>query len=389
MKSLFVEDIFVAFANLVSLGQIRMQPHDRSAVYNFTQDIHSGKQFTEKQGAFIVKILYKYRNQAKEKLDYEEALNNPAWKQPFRVIDKSKKVWVESDELNKPWILLKFPFDLKDDYEIEFANFQRGMHKWDADRKLRKISLFDCNFLQVDQWVKKHKFEIDNTYEYVSSIIEETFDNADQFKKYSYIDKNNVVLKNAPDDAIDYFEKNKTGVVEKDLLLAKSMSYSYEGNPTSIAEKISSLDNNQFWIKSLEEFLEFAMETDYKICFILDRASDDIEWLNKLVHILDKMQIEKSLFRVCFRKDNKDSPDFNKWVSKNNFGGKISTAKFLIFNHKPAKWLFKDNNDVIIYASNGLYPSTDSITGALLAHSPFVFYVGDFKPTMKEHIVEL
>ena len=390
MKSLFVEDIFVDFIDLISSGSIRMQPHDRNAAYNFYQDILLGKQFTEKQGQFIIKILFKYRKQAKDFLDYETAIENPAWKQPFRTIDKSKKAWVEIDEISKPWICLKFPFELKDAFEQEFVELPRGVNIWNPDRRIRQISLYDCNIMQVYKFITEHKFEIDDSFMDAYSYVEEIWQNQEYYTKASYIENNSVHLENASVDALEYFDKNKTDNIDNDLILAKLMSFPYKGTVSNRVEKIASSKHNEFWIKDLAEFIHFSFQINCKVCFILDRASDTIDWLTNLSKVLDNMNFDKSLFRVCFRKDNKQYPEFNSWISEQGFGGKIASAKFLIFNHKPAKWLFKNENDVIIYASNGLYPTTDSTTGAILNNAPLVFFVGDIKPTAKkDRVIEL
>ena len=112
--------------------------------------------------------------------------------------------------------------------------------------------------------------------------------------------------------------------------------------------------------------------------------------MKELKKCIDSNKYNPNDFRVCFRANNKDDPEFNNWVRDNKFGGKIEGAKFLIFQHKPAKWLFKQENDVIIVATNNLMPSTFGLTRDLIESSPIVFYVGEIEPSRgKRTIVEL
>ena len=96
-------------------------------------------------------------------------------------------------------------------------------------------------------------------------------------------------------------------------------------------------------------------------------------------------------------KSNQYSFDFTKAlgtgylnvIRDNGFGGKIDGAKFLIFNQKPAKWLFKEEKDVTILASNNLFAGGQTMIRHLLKNHPCVVYVGDIAPTVQEELIEL
>ena len=78
-------------------------------------------------------------------------------------------------------------------------------------------------------------------------------------------------------------------------------------------------------------------------------------------------------------------------MSDNGFGGKVEEGKILIFNHKPAKWLFKEQENVKLLVTNNLYPATNSIAKDWLSSHPCVIYLGDIKPSelRGQKIVEL
>jgi hypothetical protein len=100
--------------------------------------------------------------------------------------------------------------------------------------------------------------------------------------------------------------------------------------------------------------------------------------------------MDKNLFRVCFRANKNDTSNLNNWVKDNGFGGKIDGAKYLIFQKRPAKWLFKDGFDATIVITNNIIQTSQTTTRLLLERSPIVLYVGDFDPTlMRKNIVEL
>ena len=383
MKSFtYIEDIFCHLIEEMRSNGVRMQYHDVSAAASFYTSIKSNKELTQNQGNYILKILKKYVNVSKPFFDYEESLKNPLWHKPFRVIDMSRKAWVEQEGSGSPWICLKFPFQLKDTFERDLIG--DGPYKkknlWDPNLKIRKLLLHDFNIVQVFEFCKNNDFEIDQTFIQCVDMIEEIWQNQENYKKFSTIDNGQVVLKNADEDSIGYFLKRNTGNISNDLMLAKNMGYVYCNTPSTTIERMASSYTNTFHIDQISNFLHVCYQLNGKVVIMLDRAGNPLEWMTQLAQEIDVNGYDRNDFRVCFRTNNTDDPEFNKWVSENKFGGKIESAKFLIFRHKPAKWLFKGENDVIIVATNSLYPSTSTMTRHLINNHPCVLYVGDIKP---------
>ena len=388
----YIEDIFLKFIDTMRYENLYMQPHDRSAAVSFYTKINEGQALTKKQADYVLKILNKYRNVLKPVYDYENMLELPQWRNPFRVIDTSRKVWIDKNFHGSPVVCLKFPFNLKDDFEKEFVTSEnsRGGGIWNPQKKVREMQLYESNLIQIQTFCRQHDFEFDSSFISAVESMEEIWNNENKFLPISIISNGTVVLQNANETTIEYFEGHKTGKISNDLLLAKNMGYLYSGKPKSFIEKIASSPTNKFWVKTMEEFLTLCYQTDGKVCILLERTSDGLDWIKQLAQNIDNLGYERSDFRICFRTSNKEDPEFNEWVSKNKFGGKIDSAKFLIFQHKPAKWLFKKENDVIIVASNDLIPSLNNVSRSLFKHHPCVINVGEFKPVKnKEDIIEL
>ena len=391
----YIEEIFVRFVDTASINRISMQVHDRNAAASFYQTLIQGDQITKNQAAYILKILNKYRNMCEPYYNYKPHLDDPQWKKPFRVIDNSKKVWIEEDEGRRLWICFKFPFQLKEEFDNEIDSTNdfnyRGQSIWDRNRRVRKLSLYDYNIIQIHEFCKQREFEFDDTFMEALSSVEEIWQNQNGYLKKSIVVNGSVELENAPEDAAIFFEEKKTNRVSSDLMLAKNMGYTYTGIPKNMFETIASNENNKFFCKNIEQFLELSYGVEGKVVLILERGEETQNWIRDLASKIDELGYDKKDFRVCFRSSNKENPEFNKWVNENNFGGKISDAKFLIFQQKPAKWLFKDENDVIIVATNELLPGMNSTARALFNNHPCVVFIGEFKPVKnyKEEIVEL
>ena len=390
----FTEDLFIDFLDTLESKFYSMQYQDRSAAHSFYDSIMQGKHFTEKQAQYVLKILFKYRKVVSDEIDYGNHMEMPQWKRKFRVIDNSKKVWVEEVDKTQR-IVLKFPFHFKTDFDdfIKEIRYNRDSeNRWDTERKVRTLSLYDYNLVLLKEFLKVNDFEFDHEFEDIIERVEEIYWDEKEYSKTSKVTEGTVELNNASPSAEVYFRKNKTSSVDADLILAKSMGHVFTGKTKKYnqwTKKIASSQTNQFWIKDVADFLRLSYTVDGRIAVILDRTSDVNSWLYTLSETIDNCGFDRNDFRVCFRANKHDDGSFNDWVRDNGFGGKIDGAKFLIFNQKPAKWLFKEEKDVTILASNNLFAGGQTMIRHLLKNHPCVVYVGDIAPTVQEELIEL
>jgi hypothetical protein len=383
---IFIEDIFTQFVDTVSS---RILQQDLAASHSFYSTIHSGGALTQSQGNLLVKILHKYKIQSiNAGFDYTEFLIDPKWKHPFRVIDLSRRVWVETEN-NTVWVCLKFPYQMKKEFETEFGDFKGAV--WDPERKLRKVELYQSNLVRIYEFAKENSFEIDDTLMIALADVEEIWERQDAIIPHSSIVGDFVLLHNYSEDVQEWWYKHWTQNVNSDLLLAKSMGYPYSGKPTTMIEKIAASESNAFWIKTPDQFLELCESIDGKVCIILDRVADLLAWLKDFARAVDQSGFDRNLIKVCFRADKSQNQELNTWIKENDFGGKVEGGKILIFNHKPAKWLFKDVEDVKLLVSNNLYPATSVLTKDWFNTHPCTIYLGDIKPSHSKdkRIVEL
>lgn len=386
----YIEDLFVRIIDIMDQNLLGMQYHDQSAARSFYNSINAGKDLTEKQGAYILKIIYKYRNSVRTFIEVEPYLEKPMWSKPFRVVDLNKEVWVEQGNIKTPLICLKFPYSLKDNFESVFKpNIEKG-HYWNAERRIRQINIYKGNIVEIQQWCVENEFTIDDSFTSCVDQIEEIWQERSSYEPHSVYENGEVQLVNCSEDTETYFLKKSNNNTINDMFLAKRMGYPLTNPNKSLAQQISSNRENTFWIKNVEQFLDLGYQVKGRIVILLDRASDALNYMIDLKKAIDNNKYDTKDFRVCFRTNNKDNPEFNNWVRDNKFGGKIDGAKFLIFQHKPPKWLFKQENDVIIVATNNLMPSTFGLTRDMLESSPIVFYVGEIEPSKgRKNIVEL
>lgn len=396
LSSPYAEDLFEKFCNLIDTKALSIQYQDLSPISSFHLKIISGGQLTKNQANYIIKLLEKYKNLAMMAgLDYRQDLANLKWKQSFRTLDLSKKIYIERNKNKSLDVCLKFPYQLKKEFEEEISPLTNNFLKtstWDPEDKIRRLSFYDYNLISLYEFASKHNFEIDESFLEALADVEEIWQHSeDLIPKSTLQNVADIELINANVEVQEYFYKNRTGNVVQDAFLAKSMGYPFDLQPVDPLMKILSSTENTFWIKENKMLFDIFKEISGKICILLDRASDSFDWIKKFVLDADQCDISRDTIKVCFRDSKDTNSGLNDWIKNEGVGGKVEKGRILIFESKPAKWLFKDINDVKILVTNNIYPPTNSLAKDWFSSHPCVIYLGDTKPTETkgQKIVEL
>ena len=394
LSSNFIEDIFVGFfEQVVSNNDTRVFGYDFNPALSFYQLLQNTNPPTQAQADYIIRILTKYLHLAKlQNYDYSPALVRPEWKQPFRVIDQSKRIYVEKDEHGIPVVCLKFPFQLKKEFDETIDNSPSFYAStWDADRKLRILPVYDFNLVQIHEFAKQHRFDIDVSFLSVLSDIEEIWSQEDTIIPSCEVVDGRVTIKNVSDETLAWWDEHTNGVIENDLLLAKHMRLKFLGEANSLIEKIANSSANNFWIKDIPKFLDLCNKIQDRIVIVLDRSYDAQSWVREFIAQVDSTSFNKSDIKVCFRSKREQENGFNEWIKEHDLGGTVETGKILIFDNKPAKWLFKEDHDVKLLVTNNLFPHTQTMTREWFDSHACVIHLGNIKPTpiKDQDIVEL
>lgn len=390
----FIEDIFLDFYQAAMSGSILLDQHEDSVASSFYFIILENRQFTAKQAAYLLKILKKHSiTSRKIGLDYDAELEDPQWKKEFRIIDNTKSVSVEKD-VDNIWLILKLPYALKEKLEkiVDHKSSFR-YSQWDSERQVRKISLYSCNIILLNDFFIENNFIRDESFMNVLSTVEEVWQNQESLLHRCRIVDSRVELLNASDSANTWWIENRTSDLYKDLFLAKSIGYylDLEGNPPRTdVEKICSSYAKSFRFKDIDKFFKFYNYINCRVAVILNKDKDSLSWTREFTKIATKY-VKNHEIKICFRLDKNEDQDFNQWIKDQGFGGKIDNGKIFIFLGKPAKWIFTQHHDIDIILSNTLYPIPSSITQDWMASHHCICYTSEYKAShlKDETIVDL
>jgi hypothetical protein len=387
-KIFFVEDILLEFCRLHLMHGFISNYNDYKVLTNFQMIIENKESLTQNQGNLLVRLLKKYASVSRNyNFNYDNEIDPPQWRTSFRVLDLTKAVFLKKDKDGQMYICLKFPFQLKENFDKTFPSDEVYQHRgyWDPEEKIRKIVLDGTNVIHLYEWCKKNSFEFDQEFLDLVLLVENLWSDQDKILPHSVIFEDSVVLINGTENADNFFEELSTGNLYDDLLLSKSMGFpiKLEKSPKNLVEKIASSKDNIFWIKEIERFFELTEKISGKIVILIDRASERNAWLKNFVKISENFPREREKIKVCFRDDKHETGNFNQWIREQALGGSVGEGKYLIFENKPAKWLFKDNIDVKIIVTNNLYMNSNAWVNDWMTSHPCVIYLSEVKPILK------
>jgi transcriptional regulator len=385
----FVEDVFLEFATAVDFGHISVQSQDLPAIRSFQTAVIVQRPFTKPQSLFVLKILQKYSVlAAMAGVELHDVVNSPIWKTPFRIIDLTKSIFVQENDLGGLEIYVKFPYSLKEQFDKSFPGMPSP---WDQNKSARKIQLKDANVVALREFAVQHQIEIDEKFQELHDNIEEIWSQEEYIVPHSQIENNQAVLKNACEEAEEYFNSHKTNSLEQDLFLAKSMNFCLKTDKKNLSdiEKIATAKDNYFYTSQVSKVLSLYTSLNRpKIAVIVDRTSDVEEYTKHFVELADLEGIDRQDIRVCFRlsAEEENHKKFNSWIKDNNLNGPVAGGKIFIFSHKPAKWLFSTNEEIKIIITNSLFSSTSQTTSKWISSHPCVIFIGESKPSVRDQI---
>lgn len=385
MEKQFIEDIYIDFVDQIESNSISIDVIDESPIRSLYNLLASNKEITDKQGNLILRLLKKYANKISLPNNncIVDNVNNPQWKKPFRKIDQTRKIFVEKDQDDNIFVCIKFPYNLIKEFETEIKSssdidmFESLSNYYDRDRKLRVISIYDVNLIHLNDFVRKHNFEVDSTFEFLISYVEQIWQEQNKIIPYSKIKNNEIVLRNCSANVTEFFETSKTGVFNDDMFLAKTMGFPLRIKSPKILEKLCSSFENLFWCDTLYKFFSITENITGSVLIILDRSIKAEQWISKYTETLDSLNISRNSTRVCFRESNDVNPNFNKFIKQQGLTGPLSETKYFIFKDKPAKWLIKDLKKIKIIATTSLFKISNSGSEFWRNNHPCVIYLND------------
>jgi len=158
--------IFQLPESLISLAR-----YDIKIVESFAEQSRNNVGFTDKQAKLATDLVIKYERQLwKKQVDITPVKENPQFRMPIRVIDRTTRVWIENDQ-----ILIKFPYNIVAiDQVREQSKVSCGRIHWDSNKKYWVADLTEYNLNWVYAFSQHQQYIVDpSVTELMTKILEE------------------------------------------------------------------------------------------------------------------------------------------------------------------------------------------------------------------------
>lgn len=192
---------------------ISLARYDVQVVQSFGEQSKNNIAFTDKQAALATSIVLKYERQlSKFDVDVTPMKTAPAFRNPIRQIDRSKRTWVEDDQ-----IFIKFPFDTKIIESIRSeAKESKGNIHWDHNKKIWVADLTEYNVNWVHAFSKAHEFDIAPE---LNVLMLQLLDAEKISYKIELEYRNNLIsVSNAPESLVEYINEHLGGFSPDNML---------------------------------------------------------------------------------------------------------------------------------------------------------------------------
>lgn len=201
-------NIFGTGTKVISLAR-----YDVNIVTSMATQTSSTGSLTDRQAELAIKLVDKYKRQfASHGVDVLPSVQNPQFRHPVRVIDRSKIVAIAQDK-----ITVKFPYDKVMVPEITAASKESlGKFKFNRDMKFWELALTEHNINWAVSFGTKHGFNIDQAVlDYMDLILDVE---QQGYKIELCFDGSKIYISNAAESLVNYVQNQLGGFEPGNLL---------------------------------------------------------------------------------------------------------------------------------------------------------------------------
>jgi len=357
---------------------------DIKILKNIANLMVSPSYITENQGRLLLKIFNE--NLVHLDLVYDNIhfyVQNPTWKNSFRVQEKIREVFIENVKNTNFRIVIRYNFDKEIKKVLGILNKKIGISGFGGDNKTQHYTLNEKNLITVYDLLNPLKFHFSTEFldlhektkniELESTLQKYEFDNFIKDKPFSNLEQESALV-----------------ILDQKIRYQYIFTQEFDKNvQNTLVYKIASRNNNKIYLSSLTtdftsliESLRFLKRSKILVIFDDFRINECLTHIHTVKNSLKNLRIDN--VGIYFRFDNKgEGETFNKIISENKFNKKLdaSTEIVGISNGKMPKFILKTDwyPDAVITFTNSL---RNNKTDVYCNDCDLIVYYTDVKPLM-------
>jgi hypothetical protein len=358
----YIEDLLDYIGKLPADQKNLILPQDRGILFSISKQLSRSLSLTEKQADLVIRIV-KNTEFLYSSSDVKHVVDNPRFRNPFRIIDKTRIVEIVKKD-QKNCISIRYPFDITLTKALNDSGIKRD---FDTASKAHLASLNLYNLIKIIEVCKKFDFIIDPKIEdWLSNVESIKGSPIDFVPTLMYNDTFSV--SNSGKLLQDYFDTYKTDNNIHDLFLGKILNLHLSDeaknvlssiNCESLTKKIiQNAMKNSFYISSKSSFNLFNITAflqdvkNWPVTISLNDTDETTTLLTQWLIALNKNNIMNHEISFLYRSPKNKS--LNEMIREKSINNLVSAdTKVVFINHKVPKTLYKINYKSNILIVNG------------------------------------
>jgi hypothetical protein len=329
-----IDKILIKILNLPDNDLMLVPRRELKILKNLGKLVSSPHFITENQGKLLMKILNEnLRNFNGISDEISESLLTPSWSRIFRPVDKTKKIYLSTDNST---IVMEFAYSSVIRKVLQSIWRDLGNISQETSGKIYNIELTEKNIVKLVDTFKPLEFEIDEKIENFYKII----------KSWSETEiKNKFLLSNFDHSNFQKLITSDLGIdtpISDDTIADRSVRYQYflenpKKTPENLTEILAYRKNTKVWINknsySLEEILSSLKQIKRLPVLVIFDCNDHKKCYEELVDLhksLEKTEIFENI-GIYFRLDNDEGGSmFNKFIAENKYNAQLDETTTIV-----------------------------------------------------------
>lgn len=400
---MFIEELIhkVSNYNFFNLGAStgytqNLDSRETQMIDSLCEQLDRGTNLTEKQGIVALRLLKKCKEQLRPELPkIDDILENPVWKNPFRVLSTAKRYGIDQREKSpnvyEKYIFVEFPYDSTIVEAFKKRNtsindFHRGT--WNLNSRKWEFALSESNILWLGDYLRDAEFEVDEEFLKLYNSADQIRNNIEHHLPMLVYKDNKYKIENLPGG----FQAPEISDLTEALFVARNYgvtcwddtveSQVHTVNPLT-RKILESNIRNRPWINSettkIGEFATDLLNFSDKILIVIPGGSE-LSLTKKWVDFAISLGIDNSQMSVMFRLPNSQA-DFNQYVKDEHLNNPISDSTKIVFvNTKITKPIIKSGIRFDVVINLGYYNYMHHTMETMVENAPLLVYYNIKEP---------
>ena len=313
--------------------------HDLNILQSLSdQLVYNSNHLTERQGQLALRLLNKYRIELRphiSTIDFD--LDNPKWKNPFRVLPKFKRISI----VDKNQIHVEFPYDnelveLLRKRNVEVHELHKGV--WNSELKKWVFSLTERSIEWIGDTLIPREFQADEEFQSLYASIKDVVADIENVLPMLVQTETGFGLKNTHknipqpqttdlvealfwareygitvwDDSIDQRIHNELPPVTKVIVSISSKKHPW-------------IDSSVHKIDEFTDLIKFGGPA-----MVIIPGGSELSLIKEWTEFASRVGIDASLLSVMFRLPNEHA-EFNQYVKEAGLNNPVDERTKLVF----------------------------------------------------------